>query len=75
MPAAVRCWWSPTYHRSPPSADAQFFVEKLERQGRTLTRVTRLSTEDRELELARMLSGSITDASLANARELLAGTR
>lgn len=52
-------------------ADAQFFVAKLERSGRTVTRVTRLAPAERELELARMLSGAITDKALAHARELL----
>ena len=52
-------------------ADAQFYVEKREQGGRTLTHVTRLEPHERELELARMLSGSSSDAALANARELL----
>jgi DNA repair protein RecN (Recombination protein N) len=53
-------------------ADAQFRVEKEEKGGRTLTRVSPLSPEQREIELARMLSGNVTEASLNNARELLA---
>ncbi len=53
-------------------ADAQFYVEKEEQGGRTVTRVRRLEPLERELELARMLSGSTSDAALANARELLA---
>lgn len=52
-------------------ADAQFFVEKLEQAGRTVTRVHRLDTEAREAELARMLSGSATRAARTHARELL----
>lgn len=52
-------------------ADAQFYLEKVERDGRTVTRATRLSPGERERELARMLSGSVTEASLSNARELL----
>ena len=52
-------------------ADAQFYVEKQEVAGRTVTRVARLEPLERELELARMLSGSTTDAAIANARELL----
>ena len=52
-------------------ADAQFYVAKQESGGRTVTRVTRLRDSERELELARMLSGSASDAALANAKELL----
>lgn len=52
-------------------ADAQFFVDKLERAGRTVTRVTRLEPAEREAELARMLSGAVTEKALAHARELL----
>ncbi|UCH26956.1 MAG: DNA repair protein RecN [Trueperaceae bacterium] len=53
-------------------ADAQFRVDKEEKGGRTLTRVSRLSSEQREIELARMLSGNVTEASMNHARELLA---
>jgi DNA repair protein RecN (Recombination protein N) len=52
-------------------ADAQFYVEKREVDKRTVTRVMRLEPHERELELARMLSGSTTNAAIANARELL----
>ena len=52
-------------------ADAQFYVEKQEQKGRTVTRGRRLEPHERELELARMLSGNVSDAALANARELL----
>jgi DNA repair protein RecN (Recombination protein N) len=52
-------------------ADAQFYVEKREEKNRTVTRVMRLEPHQRELELARMLSGSTSDAAIANARELL----
>lgn len=52
-------------------AHAQFAVSKREHEGRTVTRVARLDDEAREEELARMLSGAITDASIRNARELL----
>lgn len=52
-------------------ADAQFYVEKREEKNRTVTRVIRLEPHERELELARMLSGSTTEAAIANARELL----
>lgn len=56
-------------------ADTQFYVEKQEVAGRTVTRVTRLEPHERELELARMLSGSTTEAAVANARELLTESR
>jgi DNA repair protein RecN (Recombination protein N) len=52
-------------------ADAQFYVEKREVDKRTVTRVMRLEPHERELELARMLSGSTSDAAIANARELI----
>ena len=52
-------------------ASAHFAVTKEEVDGRTVTRVKRLEAAEREAELARMLSGDLTDASLQNARELL----
>ncbi|MEX2534685.1 MAG: DNA repair protein RecN [Trueperaceae bacterium] len=52
-------------------ADAQYFVEKRAKDGRTVTRVHRLEPHEREQELARMLSGNVTEASLRNARELV----
>ena len=54
-------------------ADHHYYVEKLERAGRTVTTVTYLGTEkERAAELARMLSGSrITDAVLKHAAAML----
>jgi DNA repair protein RecN (Recombination protein N) len=63
-------------------ADAHFQISKRERDGRTVTEVTRLDGEDRIVELAQMLGGrapgatdidATTDgtAGLASARELL----
>jgi DNA repair protein RecN (Recombination protein N) len=52
-------------------AQAQYQVEKHEQDGRTVTSVKRLEGQERISELARMLSGSVTDASLTAARELL----
>ena len=46
-------------------------VEKEVARGRTRTRVSAASGEARVEELARLLSGHVTDASLAHARELL----
>jgi len=54
-------------------ADHHFYVEKLERDGRTLTTVKNLEArKDRVAELARMLSGSqVTDAVLKHAMAML----
>ena len=51
---------------------AHYFVYKQETDEHTLTRIRHLGGEERVNEIARMLSGaSVTEASLANARELL----
>ncbi len=48
-------------------------IEKVEQKGRSVTRLTELGSEERVLELARMLAGEeIGESALANARELLA---
>jgi DNA repair protein RecN (Recombination protein N) len=54
-------------------ADYHYFVEKSERNGRTVTSVRQLeSSKDRAAELARMLSGSqITEAVLKHAAAML----
>ncbi len=52
-------------------ADKHFYVEKIERNGRTTTRINCLRGETREAELARMLSGAVTEKALDHARELL----
>ncbi len=54
-------------------ADHHFYVEKLQRSGRTVTEVRYLASEkERAAELARMLSGSqITDAVLQHAVAML----
>jgi DNA repair protein RecN (Recombination protein N) len=56
-------------------ADAHFHISKRERDGRTVTEVSRLDGEDRIVELAQMLGGidATVDgtAGLASARELL----
>ena len=52
-------------------AHAHFAVAKHEQGGRTVTRVRPLDRTGREAELARMLSGDVTDAALHTARELL----
>ena len=56
-------------------ADDHFVVSKQAHAGRTVTTVTRLAEADRPQELARMLSGGVTRASLEHASELLAAAR
>ena len=49
-----------------------YYVYKKDQEERTLTRIKRLTFEERVSEVARMLSGAtLTEASMANARELL----
>lgn len=52
-------------------AEAHFVVEKSEAGDRTVTAVRRVQADERPEELARMLSGTVTDVSLQHARELL----
>jgi DNA repair protein RecN (Recombination protein N) len=53
-------------------ADHQLLVEKVEREGTTLTRVSNLSGDERVRELARMLGGDPeSHTSIQHARELL----
>ena len=54
-------------------AASHVVVAKEEAAGRTITRITRVTGEERLKEMARMLSGRIDDASLAHASELLVG--
>ena len=54
-------------------ADKHYVVEKSEEEGVARTSISEVAGEDREVEIARMLSGSATEASLAHARELLFG--
>ena len=53
-------------------ADAQLVVEKSRSEDAASTAVRVVEGPDRESEIARMLSGNDSDASLAHARELLA---
>lgn len=54
------------------SAQSHFYVEKQEREGRSVTRVSKLTAEERVEELARMLAGlEVTPATRRHARELL----
>ena len=51
---------------------AHYYVYKQDLEDKTVTRIKRLTEDERVKEIARMLSGSsLTDASLANARDLL----
>ncbi|MGM9759618.1 MAG: DNA repair protein RecN [Parabacteroides sp.] len=51
---------------------AHYYVYKEDMEDRTVTRIRKLSDEERIREVARMLSGaSLTEASLANAKDLL----
>jgi DNA repair protein RecN (Recombination protein N) len=53
-------------------ADAQFRIEKHQRDGRTVTEVHRLSVDERVEELAQMLAGAEGGAGArASAEELL----
>jgi DNA repair protein RecN (Recombination protein N) len=52
-------------------ADAHLVVEKSEAEGRAHTSVRSASGPERVAEVARMLSGSVSDTSLAHARELI----
>ncbi|MBI2149730.1 MAG: DNA repair protein RecN, partial [Acidobacteria bacterium] len=55
-------------------ADHQYRIEKLVSDGRSVTRVDRLTGETRIEELARMMSGSkVTEAARQHVKELLAG--
>jgi DNA repair protein RecN (Recombination protein N) len=55
---------------------AHFRVAKSVRQGRTITAVERLRSEDREHEIARMIAGSkVSSAVLTSARELLSSRK
>ena len=57
-------------------ADAHFSVEKGEREGRTYTRVERLSQEGREEELSRLIGGAqVSEALRRSAAELLANAQ
>lgn len=56
-------------------ADHHIMIEKSQKQDSVYVKVKELSSEEREQEIARMLSGKITDISLSHARELLGDKR
>ena len=54
--------------------NAHYVVRKSEESGRTVSHIQELSPDERINEIARLLSGAtVTEAALANARELLKG--
>jgi DNA repair protein RecN (Recombination protein N) len=53
------------------AADHHIKVEKIQKKDRVSVVVKALSEEERQEEIARMLSGKITDASLRHAKELI----
>lgn len=55
---------------------AHYYVYKQDLDDRTVTRIKQLTDDERVNEVARMLSGAtLTDASVANARDLLLSTK
>lgn len=56
-------------------ADAHYVVDKRDDGARTVAEIHRLSAADRPRELARMLSGSVTEASLQHAEELMSAAK
>ena len=52
-------------------ADVHLHIEKTEKDTRTVTGVTRLATDERVTEIARMASGSEIPAAIQNARAML----
>ncbi len=60
-------------HLAQIAAQAQhhFLIEKSVRDGRTFTEVRLLSQAEREQELARIIGGTVTEANLLAAREML----
>jgi DNA repair protein RecN (Recombination protein N) len=52
-------------------ADAHFVIEKADRADRTTVSVREVSGAVREEEIARMLSGAVTETSLGHAREII----
>jgi DNA repair protein RecN (Recombination protein N) len=56
-------------------ADRHFYIYKDSTKGKTNTRIKTLEGQDRIIEIAKMLSGEkVSDAALANARELVNAT-
>lgn len=59
-------------HQIASMADSNFFIEKLEENGRTITKVHKLNETEKITEIARFLSGEkLTEQSLENAKQLI----
>ena len=57
-------------------ADQHFLIAKQEQSGRTRTNIQQLSSEQRQQEIARMLSGAqVTETSLKHAEQMLKSSR
>lgn len=52
-------------------ADRHFYIEKIEEQNRTVTRMTQLEEAQKSVEIARMLSGDSSESTLLHANEML----
>jgi DNA repair protein RecN (Recombination protein N) len=52
-------------------ADKHFLIEKADKKGRVCVMVKELEGKDRQEEIARMLSGKVTETSLKHAQEIL----
>lgn len=50
---------------------SHFLIEKNEKDGKTITSVNKLSEKERVLEIARLVSGTISDSSIKSSEELL----
>ncbi|MDA8156776.1 MAG: DNA repair protein RecN [Actinomycetota bacterium] len=57
------------------AADKHFLIEKDSKGGRTQVKIKALSGKEREEEIARMLSGSVSETALRHAKELISGSR
>lgn len=55
------------------AADTHLFIEKAVKNGKPYVTVKELSVKDRQTEIARMLSGKVTEASLEHAKEIITG--
>jgi len=52
-------------------ADSHFKIEKIFQNNRTIITLTKLSMEERQKEIARMLAGTVSDVAMIHAAELL----
>lgn len=52
-------------------ADRHFYIEKVENNERTVTKMVKLTDDERPYEIARMLSGDSSERSLSHAKEMI----